>query len=112
MRGDRKRILGNLRRLDEVHEGPIAARTPVVGTVNDMASEIESIAKMLSEMKHLQYYQLMPYHGLGKAKYDALDQPFEFSYQTPSPETIAQLEALAAKYVPVFNIDRGMTTLP
>ncbi len=105
--GDRERILDNLHRLDEAFTGALAVRTPVVGPVNDTQEEIGAIARMLGELKHLRYYQLMPYHALGKAKYDALDEAFEESYYTPSPERMTQLEDLAAQYVTVFNYTRG-----
>ena len=109
IRGNRDQIMGNLLKMDAIFEGEIAVRTPCVGTVNATAQEIEAMAKFIAPLKHLSYYQLMPYHGLGKAKYDALDAHFEQSYQTPTPETIAQLESVAAQYVSVFNIDKGIT---
>ena len=82
-------------------------RTPVIGSVNDTEEEIGAIAKMLEDFKHLSYYQLMPYHALGKAKYDALNEKFEDSYYTPSNERMTELEDLAAQYVTVFNYTRG-----
>lgn len=105
--GDRERIFENLRKLDETFDGTLAVRTPVVGSVNDTEEEIENIARMLGEMKNIRYYQLMPYHALGKAKYDALDETFEESYYTPAPERMTHLENLAAQYVTVFNYTRG-----
>ena len=107
IRGNRERILDNLHKLDETFTGTLAVRTPVVGTVNDTDEEIGNIALMLAELQHLSYYQLMPYHALGKAKYDALDEAFEESFYTPSPERMTQLEDLASQYVTVFNYTRG-----
>ena len=105
--GDRARIMDNLRKIDEVFTGTLAVRTPVIGSVNDTEEEIGAIAKMLEDFKHLSYYQLMPYHALGKAKYDALNEKFEDSYYTPSNERMTELEDLAAQYVTVFNYTRG-----
>ena len=105
--GDRARIMDNLRKIDEVFTGTLAVRTPVIGSVNDTEEEIGAIAKMLEDFKHLSYYQLMPYHALGKAKYDALNEKFEDSYYTPSNERMTELEDLAAQSVTVFNYTRG-----
>ena len=107
VRGDRERIFANLRLLDEEFHGTLAVRTPVVGPVNDTEEEIGAIAEMLEGFKHLSYYQLMPYHALGKAKYDALDEHFEESFYTPTPEKMTLLEDLAARHVRVFNDTRG-----
>ncbi len=106
--GDRARIFQTLARLDERFDGPIIVRTPVVGPVNDTQEEISAIAQLISGMKRLKYYQLMPYHALGKVKYDALDQTFERAYYTPTPEAMSRLEQTAASWVPVFNLDQGM----
>lgn len=105
--GDRERIFSNLMRLGEEFPGALAVRTPVVGSVNDTEEEIGNIAQLAQRLENLAYYQLMPYHALGKAKYDALNAHFEKSYYTPPPERMTELEDLAARYVTVFNYTRG-----
>ena len=109
--GDRERIFHNLFRIGETFSGALAVRTPVIGTVNDTEEEIGNIARMVQPLKPLVYYQLMPYHSLGKAKYDALNEHFEESYTTPTPERMAELEDCAAHYVTVFNYTRGYKKL-
>ena len=94
-------IMSNLKKFDEAGV-PLAVRTPVVGGVNDSEDEIRKIAAFVSELRHLSYYQLIPYHSLGKAKYDALGLPFNDSYTIPSKERIAALERAAAAYLPVY----------
>jgi pyruvate formate lyase activating enzyme len=101
---ERDKIFANLRRLTEKFQGDVALRTPCVGGVNDTDEEIEGIARMAGELKNIKYYQLIPYHGLAKVKYDALDEEFAGQCTRPSPERIRELEALASRYVPVFNI--------
>lgn len=104
--GDRRVMLDNLKTLDR-KEVPIIVRTPVVGSVNDNEQEIEAIALYLKDLAHLVHYMLIPYHGLGKSKYDALGLPYENSFYTPDQERMRQLEKLAAKHVKVFNINNG-----
>jgi len=98
----REIILTNLKRFDETGV-PLAVRTPVVGGVNDDETEIGKIAGFVSGLRHLSYYQLIPYHTLGKAKYDALGLSYNVPYATPSKERMAELEQVAAVYTPVYN---------
>jgi pyruvate formate lyase activating enzyme len=106
--GDRELIFDNLKRLATTFQGTLAVRTPCVGSVNDTPEEIERIAQMLRDIGNVAYYQLVPYHGLAKVKYDALDVAFAHNCKTPSPESIRALEQLASRYVPVFNTEQGM----
>ena len=96
----------NLNRLDE--KGiPFIVRTPCVSEVNDSEEEIKNIARMLSKLKNLKHYELIPYHGLAKIKYDILGQEFK-TYKTPSKEHMAKLEGIASEYVKVWNIEKGI----
>lgn len=104
--GNRRRILDNLKALD-TRGIPIIVRTPVVGSVNDTEQEIAQIAGYLSELSHLVYYMLLPYHGLGKVKYDALGLEYDHPFYTPEKERIQQLERAAARHINVFNLETG-----
>ena len=107
IKGDRELMLGNLARLDGAFAGELIVRTPCVSPVNDGAGEIGLIAERISGLKRLRHYQIMPYHGLGRAKYDALGQLYGDGYATPAAEAIAALEKHAARRVPVFNLEKG-----
>ena len=104
--GDPSLVLDNLKLLDESGI-PCIIRTPCVKGVNDSEREIEAIARMLSVLKHLRYYSLIPYHGLAKIKYDILGQEFK-TYEGPSKEHLEILEHLAAQYVAVWNPEKGI----
>jgi pyruvate formate lyase activating enzyme len=108
IRGGRDAIFGNLIRVSREFPGTLSVRTPVICPVNDTEEEIGRIAQMLSELPRLDYYQLLPYHGLGKAKYDALGIEFNQNLYPPSPERMEELERMASRFVPVYNQDRGM----
>ncbi|MDN5276848.1 MAG: pyruvate formate lyase activating enzyme [Clostridiales bacterium] len=98
--GDRDTMFNNLIKLDS--EGiPIIVRTPVVGSVNDTADEIMLIVKFLQNIKNLKEYVLIPYHGLGKAKYESLGKEYRNTYYTPGPDVMLNLKNLAAQYLPV-----------
>jgi pyruvate formate lyase activating enzyme len=103
---DSSLAMDNLKRLDESGI-PIIVRTPCVKGVNDSTDEIEAISRMLSALKHLYYFALLPYHGLAKIKYDTLGLEFR-NYEASSKEHMETLERLAARYVPVWNQEKGL----
>jgi hypothetical protein len=63
---------------------------------------------MAGELKNIKYYQIIPYHGLAKVKYDALGAEFAGRFTTPPPERVRELEEIASRYITVFNPDHGM----
>jgi len=107
IRGDRGRMLDNLFRLDAAFDAPLVVRTPVIVNVNATEEEIGAVARFIQPLKRLESYRLIPYHGLGRAKYDALGEDYNNIYATPSVETMDMLEKTAAKYVPVYNFKKG-----
>jgi pyruvate formate lyase activating enzyme len=106
IRGDRGQILDNLNALD-CWGIPIIVRTPVVGAVNNTTQEIEAIAAYLADITQLVHYTLIPYHGLGKIKYEALGMDYKNSFYTPEKEQIQLLERAAARHVKVYNNETG-----
>ena len=92
--------LGNLVKLDGF-ETPYIVRTPCVSGVNDSDEEMEAIALFLSGLRSMLHYELIPYHGLGKVKYDILAEGFR-EYGSPSRERMAELGAIAARRVKVI----------
>ena len=70
---------------------PIIARTPIIPEIEQGTDKISDFLKGL---KNVISYELLPYHPLGKAKYDALGKDFtEFS--VPSKEF---MKGLSEKY--------------
>jgi pyruvate formate lyase activating enzyme len=101
IQGDISPALDNLCSLDKSGV-PIIVRIPCIKGVNDAPSEIEAVAIMLAKLKSLRHFELLPYHGLAKAKYDALGENF-VPFEVPDKEHIAVLESLAAQYVKVYK---------
>lgn len=99
--GNRTVILDNLLQLDTA-EIPIIVRTPVIGSVNNSQGEISAIVNYIKNMKNLQGYSLLPYHSLGKEKYDSLGRPVNDAYYTPDVQEMTQLEKLASEHVRVL----------
>ncbi len=100
------RVFDTLMRIDECGMRLIV-RTPVVGSINATAEDIGGIAEMLAPLMNLEHYVLIPYHSLGRVKYDALGMPYQTQMYTPSVEQMERLEDLASACVPVFSTKRG-----
>lgn len=102
------RTLDNLQRLDALGK-PLVIRTPVIAGVNDRPEQITKIADFLASLDHVGQYDLLPYHPLGAAKWEAL------GLVGPSPEfrspTASQLEILASEAQrPNFTVTVGGVT--
>jgi len=86
-----ERIKENFLRLDTLGV-PVIVRTPVIPEIDQ---GIDKISEFVKELKNAVSYELLPYHPLGKSKYDALGKAFtEFS--VPSKE---YMKGLSEKYV-------------
>ena len=66
-----KIIIENLIKLNE-NDKYIWLRLPIIPEVNDNPSEIELIASFVQSLNNIQQVTLMPYHVLGKSKYETL----------------------------------------
>lgn len=65
------RILHNLQKLSDLSK-PVWIRIPVIPGINDSEKEMEGIADFLSTLQNIKQITLMPYHTLGKSKYETL----------------------------------------
>ena len=74
----------------------LVARTPVIPGLNAEKEHIAKIAAFLSGVKSLKYYELLPYHPLGKSKRESLvgfDGPEET--QVPDSALVNELAQTA-----------------
>lgn len=93
-----ERILENLRRLDTLNL-PLVIRTPVIPEANGSMEEIGAIAAFAAERRNLLYYELLPYHPLGKAKAEALGEPQQI-FTRPDKARMEALARAARHYLP------------
>ena len=66
-----EQILKNLRKLSE-SGGKIWIRIPVIPGFNDNHGEMKAIADIVNDLPGVEKVTLMPYHTLGKSKYETL----------------------------------------
>jgi pyruvate formate lyase activating enzyme len=67
-------------------------RVPVVPTFNDTANEIRAIAEYAKVLPGVEELHLLPYHRLGRDKYDGLNR--EYSLKEIEPLTNEQMQLL------------------
>jgi glycyl-radical enzyme activating protein len=64
-------ILRNLLNLKD-SDVKVIVRVPLVGGINDTKEEIEEIVELVSAFDNLHKVELLPFHKLGRSKYEAL----------------------------------------
>ena len=69
-------ILENARKIAENHKD-LTIRVPVIPTFNDTEREIAQIAGFAKTLPGVKKLHLLPYHRLGKDKYDGLGRKYE-----------------------------------
>lgn len=73
---------------------PIVVRMPVIPNINDTEEDIENLKKFLLNYKNkLKEIDILPYHNMGAAKFDALGRKYRLEgLKTPSKERMISLK--------------------
>jgi pyruvate formate lyase activating enzyme len=88
-------ILANLEALGAVHRA-IWIRVPVVPGVNDDPANLEATARFVARTPGVRRLDLLPYHGIGAAKFRRLGR--EYLLDRIEPPTPERMEALALPF--------------
>jgi len=93
-----ERILENIARLSSLKQAPeIVIRIPVIGGVNNSEENIAASAVYVHDVLPDAKMELLPYHSLGRIKYEAIGMPFEQDgLYTPDKEEMKKLRGIAA----------------
>ena len=91
-------ILENIARLESLGQAPeIVIRIPVIGGVNNSEANIAESAAYVHYVLPSAKMELLPYHSLGRIKYEAIGKPFEQdSLYTPDKEEMKKLRGIVA----------------
>lgn len=87
------RILENAQYIAE-HAAQLIIRVPVIPGFNDTAAEIGDIARFAASLPNVNALHLLPYHRMGKDKYDGLNRPYLMG-DVPPPSDAHMQELLA-----------------
>ena len=75
----------------------IVIRIPVIGGVNNSEENIAASAAYVHEVLPEARMELLPYHSLGRIKYEAIGQPFDQEdFYTPDKAEMKKLRSIAA----------------
>jgi pyruvate formate lyase activating enzyme len=86
-------ILENLTRIDRTGAA-IEIRVPVIPGINDDRENIEALSEISGRLGNLTGVRLLPYHGLGEAKYARLGRAYSLSgLQQPSRERMEEVSS-------------------
>lgn len=92
-------ILENIARLDTLDRpsSDIVIRIPVIGGVNNSEENIAASAAYVHDVLPDARMELLPYHALGKIKYEAIGVPFgQEGFHTPDKNEMKKLRGIAA----------------
>jgi pyruvate formate lyase activating enzyme len=94
-----EKILHNLKALSKA-DAEIIIRIPLIGGVNDTASNIELTAKFIAELEGVKKeVHLLPYHKIAQNKYSKLGKAGDFeSFEEPDKESLSRAILLFEKY--------------
>lgn len=87
-----ERILENAKKIAEIKGRDLIIRVPVIPSFNDTEDEISKIAEFTSTLKGVEKLHLLPYHNMGKDKYDGLGR--NYGMGDAYPPTKAKMENL------------------
>jgi pyruvate formate lyase activating enzyme len=99
-----KLIIANLLKLADTG-AHIIVRIPLIPGINDDVENIESCASTLAKLPGLDGAEVMPYHSIGTAKYEALGMKYKIgNIRPPTEEQIERVEAMLSNHgIPVIK---------
>ena len=93
-----EKILQNARFIAQ-HARQLIVRVPVIPGFNDTEREIGDIAAFAATLPRVREMHLLPYHRMGRDKYDGLGRPYLMGdIPPPSAEQMARLQAAAEQH--------------
>jgi pyruvate formate lyase activating enzyme len=101
-------ILDNLKKLSSA-KAAIIVRIPLIPGINDDDENINQSASFLADLPHLDGVELMPYHEIGLAKYQALGLKYKLNeLKTNSRHHIDKVEQILGNYhLPIHKDSPG-----
>lgn len=88
-------ILENIKRLCNTGAS-VTVRTPIIPGFNDTREDVRDISRFASSLKGVKEHHLLPFHRLGKDKYEGLGRKYAFGdTEPPTKEKMEYLLSVA-----------------
>ncbi len=91
-------ILENLRYLKSIQKR-FFIRIPLIPDVTDTQKNLEGLYEIIEELKEVERIDLLPFHHLGKTKYERMGKIFDF--QQTGPYNSAKSEQIKSFFLPL-----------
>lgn len=90
----------------ENHAKPFWLRYVLVPGYSDFEEDIRSLGKHFGKYRYLQRVEILPYHTLGKHKYESLGRKYALEdVPLNTPEQLAGAKELFQEYFPVVSLN-------
>lgn len=100
-----ERILDNLDAVLDTAADKLIVRFPLVPGINDDEGHLAAYAARMRELGRVRNLELLPYHRLGKNKYDLLGRDYRLDQLEPlSAERLAHCGAFLRERLPTVNV--------
>ncbi len=84
--------------LKEINK-PMWIRHVLVPSLTDSAAHLESIGEYFKEFKNVERLELLPYHTLGKHKYEHMGMDYKLAHlEPPTTEQVEEAKKILEKY--------------
>ena len=91
-----KIILDNIKKLSDMDKN-IFIRIPIIENINDGEKDIADFIKFISTLKNIEKVNLIPYHDMGKKKYERLELKYKLDDMKPPSE--ARMEEIKNEFL-------------
>lgn len=100
-----KLIQENLRRVNDVFEGPIHVRIPTIPTVNLFEENMRQTAEFIAPLNKVKDVELLPYHRLGMDTYRKMNRVYELKdIETPGMDEMRKMAHVFQEVCPRLGI--------
>ena len=77
----------------------VMVRMPLIPGCNDHEKDLEELGSFLEKARSRVFFEVLPYHRLGEAKYARLGRPYPLSgLEPPTPDRLEQAARVLEKF--------------